>query len=170
MSDRLHVCLSVCMFVHPSFLPSFRPAPSNQLAPTRQIFMQLVIFRKSAEKIQVSLQSDNNNRRFTWRDQNTYSTTSRSILFKIGNVTDKFVETTGTHLTFYKSLFETLAVYEITRKNTIQPGRSQMTIWHMSIAYWKPMATNKHSVYVILIAFSTGKKWLHERASMLCYT
>jgi len=31
---------------------------------------------------------------------------------------------------------------------------TQMTIWHMRVACWIPRATNTHSQYVILIAFS----------------
>jgi hypothetical protein len=44
-----------------------------------------------------------------------------------------------------------------------------MTIWCMRIACFIPKATNKHSHYVILIAFPQ-QQWLHERASMLHYT
>jgi hypothetical protein len=39
----------------------------------------------------------------------------------------------------------------------------------MRIAGWIPKATNTHSQYVILIAFPL-QQWLHENASMLCYT
>jgi quinol-cytochrome oxidoreductase complex cytochrome b subunit len=39
----------------------------------------------------------------------------------------------------------------------------------MRIACWITKATNKHSEYVILIAFPR-QKWLRERASMLRYT
>jgi hypothetical protein len=46
------------------------------------------IFRKSAEKIQVSLKSDNNNRYFTWRSINIFII-SRSFLFAMRNVSDK---------------------------------------------------------------------------------
>jgi len=38
-------------------------------------------------------------------------------------------------------------------KNTVQPGRSQMTIWRIRIASWITKATDTHSEYVILIAF-----------------
>ena len=41
-----------------------------------------------------------------------------------------------------------------------------MTIWRMRIACWVPKATDTHSEYVILIAFSL-QKWLQEHASML---
>ena len=54
-------------------------------------------------------------------------------------------------------------------ENILQPGRPQLTIWRMRIAYWITKATNTHSEYVILIAFPP-QQWLYERASMLRYT
>ena len=41
-------------------------------------------------------------------------------------------------------------------KNIVEPGRPQMTIWHMRTACWIPLATNAHSEYVILFCFSTA--------------
>jgi len=32
--------------------------------------------------------------------------------------------------------FENRAVYQIMWKNVVEPGRPQMTIWRMRIAYW----------------------------------
>ena len=51
--------------------------------------------------------------------------------------------------------FETNVVYEVMWKNTVQPGRLQMTILRMCIACWIPKATNTHWEYAIFIAFST---------------
>ena len=51
-------------------------------------------------------------------------------------------------------------------ENILQPGRPQLTIRRMRIAYWITKATNTHSEYVILTAFPP-QQWLHERASML---
>jgi hypothetical protein len=56
---------------------------------------------------------------------------------------------------------ENRAVYEIMWKNTVQPGRPQMTVLRMRIACWIPKATNTHSEYVIRIAFPL-QQWLHE--------
>ena len=56
----LHICL--CL--------SVRPSTWNNSAPTGRIFMKFDIwlfFRKSVDKIQVSLKSGKNNRYFTWR-------------------------------------------------------------------------------------------------------
>ena len=64
---------------------------------------------------------------------------------------------------------ENRAVYEITRKNVVEPDRSRMTVWRMRIGYGIPKATNTHSEYVILTAFSL-QLWLHELACILRYT
>ena len=42
------------------------------------------------------------------------------------------------------------------KKNVVQRGRPPMTTWRMLIACWIPKATNTHSEYVIVIAFSTA--------------
>ena len=60
------------------------------------------------------------------------------------------------------------AVYEILWKNVIKPGRPQMTIWRMHIAYWIPKTTNTHSEYWILTALPL-QQWFHERTSLLRY-
>ena len=52
------------------------------------------------------------------------------------------------------------------RNTLLGPGRPQMTIWRMRIAYWMPKATSIISEYVILIDFPL-QKWLEERASLL---
>ena len=54
-------------------------------------------------------------------------------------------------------------------KNTVEPSSSEMAIWRMQIVFWIPKVTNRHSEYVIRIAFP-AQKWLHKFASMLRYT
>ena len=41
--------------------------------------------------------------------------------------------------------------------NVVEPGRLQMTIWRMRIAYWIPKATDTNSEYVLLVCFPTAK-------------
>jgi len=45
-------------------------------------------------------------------------------------------------------------------------GQAQMTIRRMRFACWGPKATNTHSEYVIIIAFTLQQR-LRERASVL---
>jgi hypothetical protein len=69
------------------------------------------------------------------------------------NISDKFVEKVETHvlcsITFLKNRF----VYVMMWKNIVELGRPQMTVGRMRISRWVPKAKNKHSKYVILIAF-----------------
>ena len=65
-----------------------------------------------------------------------------------------FRENQNTHFVFNNFFFfENRIIYEITLKNTVQPDRPQMTIWHMRIACWVPKNTDIHSQYATLIVF-----------------
>ena len=48
---------------------------------------------------------------------------------------------------------ENRAIYEIMRKNTVEPDRSKKTIWHIRIACWIPKATNTHIIYRVIREF-----------------
>jgi len=63
---------------------------------------------------------------------------------------------------------ENRALYEITWKNTAEPGRPQMKIWHMRIVCWIPKATDANSEYAILNAFPLHQ-WWHDRVSLWRY-
>jgi len=52
---------------------------------------------------------------------------------------------------FNTFFFKDRAVYEIMCKNTVEPGRPQMTIWRMRIACW--IDYNTQLQYVTLITF-----------------
>ena len=63
---------------------------------------------------------------------------------------------------------ENHAVYEIMWKNTVQPGRPQMTKWRMRISLWIHKSTNTHLEYVILVAFPLQQS-LRQRPTVLRY-
>ena len=65
----------------------------------------------------------------------------------------KGVEKTKTQFYFLTLLFKNHAIYEIMWKNTVEPGRPNMTIWRKRTACWIPKATNTCSGQVIFIAF-----------------
>jgi hypothetical protein len=48
-------------------------------------------------------------------------------------------------------------------------GQVTDEIWRMRTACWIPKAADRHSEYIILVAFP-GQQWLHERVAMLRYT
>jgi hypothetical protein len=81
---------------------------------------------------------------------------SRSVLLGMKNISDKSCrECQNTRLMFNNFFFcENSALNEIVWKNIVQSDRPQIKIWRMRIACWVPKATNAHSEYVILIAFS----------------
>ena len=89
----------------------------------------------------------------------------------MGNVLDKrYREKQNTHFMFNNFPPENLTVYEIMWKNMIEPDRQNDNIKRrMRFECRIPKATNKHSEYVLLIAFPL-QQWFHERASMLRYT
>ena len=78
----------------------------------------------------------------------------------------KVVDKVRTHILCSVTFFDNRAVCEIMWKNIIEPGRLQMTIWCMHIAWWIPMATNTRSEYVILMGFPL-RRWLHRRSLVL---
>jgi hypothetical protein len=74
----------------------------------------------------------------------TFLITSRWILLRMRNVSDKSCrENQNTHFVF-GDFFESRTVYEIIWKNMVEPGRPQMTVRRMRIACWIPKATNTH--------------------------
>jgi hypothetical protein len=78
------------------------------------------------------------------------------------------VEKIKTHILFSVIFFENCAIYEIKRKNIVEPDRPQMTVWYLHIVCWITKATNTHSeqAYVILIAFP-WQQLLHKCTSVL---
>jgi hypothetical protein len=101
---------------------------------------------------------------------NIYLIISRSIIFRIRNISGNGCG--GNKIIYYFSIlffFENRAVYEKMWKNIAERERPQMTIRRMHIACWISKAANTLSEYVIHI-FSPLQQWLHERASVLCYT
>jgi hypothetical protein len=124
----------------------------------------LGIFQQCVEKVQVSFNLCKNN-----GHSNLHFWSSR---FSLGwNIyQEKVVDKIKTHIicsiTFFFPKIVLLWEYE---KNVVEPGRPQMTIRHISIAFWARKATNTHSEYVILIAFPPQQR-SHECVSVFRYT
>jgi hypothetical protein len=82
----------------------------------------------------------------------TYLVVSRSVLFRIRNVSGKICrENQNTHILYWKTFFENLTVYEIMWKNIVETYRPQMTTRRMRISRWIAKSTNTQSEYVILL-------------------
>jgi len=100
------------------------------------------IFRKSVEKIQVSLKSDKNKGYFTWRPIYIFYDisliSSYSEMFRT-----KVVEKIKTHILCSVTFFPKIVPFMRKRgENTVERRRPQMTIWRMRIACWMLKATN----------------------------
>ena len=67
------------------------------------------------------------------------------------------LEKIKTHILCSVTFPENSALYEMW-KNTVEPGRPQMTIWRMCNAHWVPSDANTYSEYVTFIAFAV-QKW-----------
>jgi hypothetical protein len=93
-------------------------------------------FRKYVQKTLVSLKSGKNNGYFIWR-LFTFLKTSRWILLRMRNVSDKSSrENQKTHFIF-NNLSSNLAVYEVMSKNMVEPERPHMIIITcMRLACW----------------------------------
>ena len=104
----------------------------------------LSIFRKSADKIQVSLKSDKNIST-AHQDQRALVIISRSVLLRMGNVSDKSCrESQDTYFIFNKFFFfrKSCHSWDNLENYIAEPGRSQTKIWGMRFAFWIYKATN----------------------------
>ena len=153
---------SVCRSVHPSARMLLSSCSTN----FHKIWY-LSIFRKSVEKIQVSLKS----KRIMGtlhKDQNIFYhillSYSQNEKCSAQNLQRKSKDAFYIQQTF----FENRAVYEILQKSNTEPARQQMTIRCIRVACSIPKATNKHLHYLTLIYFPL-QQCLHERASTFRY-
>jgi len=106
--------------------------------------LYLTIFQKSAEKIQVSLQSGNNNGYFTWRPIYIFDHISLNSSKNEKISSSNYVANQNTHF-MSTSVLGISAVYEIVWKNIVEPDRPQMKIWCMHITCWIPKTKNTHT-------------------------
>jgi hypothetical protein len=87
-------------------------------------------------------------------DQYKFKIISRSVLFRMRNVSDKSCrEKQATHFVFRNLIRKSYRLW-IMWENIVEPGILQMTIWGMRIACRIPKATNTQSQYVIRIVYS----------------
>ena len=82
----------------------------------------------------------------------TFFIISRSFHLRMTNVSDKICRRSqNAHFVFSNFFFENHSFCEIMWKNTVQPGRPQMTVWRMHISRWVPKAKHTHSQFVMLL-------------------
>jgi len=87
---------------------------------------------------------------------------SRSVLLRMRNISDNLQRKHNTHFMFNNIFSKSHTVYDMTWNSMVESGRPRMTSWI-------PKARDTNSEYVILIMYLL-QQWLHEYASILCYT
>jgi len=145
-----------------SVRPSLHTELGSNWSDFREIWF-LSIFRKSVQKIQVSLKSKKNSGYFTWRRIHFFII-SRSFLLRIKNISEKKMYRKSKHTFLSNHFFKSCRLW-VNVKNSVQPDRPQITTWFMRSACWITKAINTHSEYVIPVSFPL-QQWLHESASM----
>jgi hypothetical protein len=90
------------------------------------------------------------------------------FFFELEMFQTKFVKKIKKHILCSITFSRNCAVYETMCRNMAEPKRTQMAIWHTCFASWITKATDTHTEYVILIAYS-WEQWVCECTSMLQY-
>jgi hypothetical protein len=135
----MSVCPSICMEKHVSLWMDFHE------------IWYLSVFQKSVEKILFSFQSDRYNGHFTWPPSLYISAHSHPVLPDMRYISDKSCRVNQNTLLCSLTFFPlNHGIYEIMWKNTVQPDRQQMTIWHMCTACWITKPTLTHSLRTCL--------------------
>jgi hypothetical protein len=168
----------------------------NNSSPTGRIFIKLDIlsFRKSAEKIKFALKSEKNKRHFTWRRFYIYDNILLNSFWNEKYFRQNVWRQPKHTLLFKKFFFENRAVFEIVSRNKLEPEGPQITsqygaCWIIKATYTHPPAhinepgtrtharastrththTHTHThKYIILIAFPR-QQWSRMCLSVTLY-
>jgi len=87
----------------------------------------------------------------------------RSVLLKMRNGADKSCRENQNTLFMFNDFFSLNRVHNLEKCCTAGQATDDTIIRRMPFACWITKATNKHSEYVILIAFPL-QQWLRKRA------
>jgi hypothetical protein len=108
------------------------PSAWNNSAPTGQIFIKFDFgtFRKSVQKVHVSLKSDKNNGYCTQRPMHVCDSISLNSSWNQTCLSQNLWRESKQAFYVQKRFSQNRAFYEITCKNTVQPERPGMTIYY----------------------------------------
>jgi len=173
-----HVCLSVCPSVH-------HFARMGRLGCQWKDFHEILYwctFRKTVDVIQVLLTSDKNDGYFIWKPMYIYDNISLSsyiakFIYRwshlgMRNFLHKIIEKLKILILFSVTFFfrKSCLFKNNVKKNVVEPGRPQISIWRVCIECWIPKsAKKKHSEYARSSVFPL-QHWLHECSSVSRYT
>jgi hypothetical protein len=113
-----------------SVRPSIHPSAWNNSDPTKRVFMRFdmwAFFRKSAEKVQVSLKPDKNNGYVTWRHYDIM-TASRWTLLGMRNVSDKRCTESQNRYFIFNTFFRKSYRLWVIWKNIVQPDGTRTKV------------------------------------------
>jgi len=147
----MSVCQSLC------------PPARNNTAPKRRIIIKFYIWvffeKKTVEKIQDALKSDQKEGYFTWRPIYVFDISLNSSCngkcFR-----QEVVERNKkkTHFVFnYFFPRKSCCLWDNVEKNMVERDRPHVTMWLIICVCWVPKATNTYSEYVIFIAFPCNR-------------
>jgi hypothetical protein len=108
---------------------------------------------------------------FTWRRTYTYDNISLSFSLNEKCFRQK-LQKQPKHTFYVQYLFsKNCAIIEIMWKNTVQPDRPQMTVWHRRFACWITKARiQTHTQNMQCFLLFAQQKWLRKCTSILCHT
>jgi hypothetical protein len=156
-----------------SVCPSARPSVWNNSAPENfHKIWYLIIFRKSAKKIQVSLKFDNNNGYYAWRPIYQYLTRlflewemfhTKAVVKIKAHISSPVTSSYRKSCRLWDNVEKCCTVGQVTENNMVN-------------AHYL-LDTNTHSEYVIITVFPR-QQWFRQRAPILrsyvhwfsCYT
>jgi hypothetical protein len=121
--------------------------------------LYLWLFRKSDDKIQVSLKSIKTNGYFTWRRFNIYDNISLNSSHDEKCFEQSCRENQNIHFMFSNFLPEIRDIFEIMTKNVVEPERPQ-TMGCLRVVCWMSKATRTHTH-----ALASGRKHTHTHNS-----
>jgi hypothetical protein len=115
--------------------------------PDFYVICYFSMFRKYAQKIEVSLKSDTNNGYFTWReDLGTFMIVSISVMLRIRNVSDESCrENQNTHFVLNNFFRKSCRLWDNVGKCGTARQATGKTIRHIHFACWITKATDAHS-------------------------
>jgi hypothetical protein len=121
--------MSICLFAGLSVHLSIRPHETTPL-PLDGFALNLIFeyFRKSVEKIQVTLKSDKNNGYSAIRPKHMFHHVYPQLFLEFEMFQTKVVVTTDTNLCSITYCLKHCAIYEIMWKTVVKPDRPQMTV------------------------------------------
>jgi len=97
-----------------------------------------------------------------------FAVTTRSVLLRVGNVSDKRCrESKKTQFVFNDFFPENPAVCEVMWKNKVEPGRQQIPIWRVRFACWITKAAKTPRIYTTY-CFSASSTVRRTGLSITC--